>query len=73
MPTRAERRQRLFEVASSQGGYFTAAQARKLGYDTSTITHQVSFGSGRGLSCLWGIAPIFYRCRFLPLTVRIVF
>ncbi|MDI6771625.1 MAG: type IV toxin-antitoxin system AbiEi family antitoxin domain-containing protein [bacterium] len=44
MPTQAERRQRLFEVASSQGGYFTAAQARALGYDTSTVTHHARTG-----------------------------
>jgi predicted transcriptional regulator of viral defense system len=44
MPTRVQRRQRLFEIASAQGGYFTAAQARALGYDTSTITYHVRTG-----------------------------
>ncbi|MDQ7840524.1 MAG: type IV toxin-antitoxin system AbiEi family antitoxin domain-containing protein [bacterium] len=44
MPTQAERRQRLFEVASSQGGYFKAAHARALGYETSTITHHARTG-----------------------------
>ncbi len=44
MPTRAQRRQQLFEIASAQGGYFTAAQARALGYDTSTITHHARTG-----------------------------
>lgn len=39
MATRAQRRQRLFEIAAAQGGYFTTVQARALGYDTSTITH----------------------------------
>ena len=47
MPTQAERRQRLFEVASSQGGYFTAAQARALGYDTSTVAAGLGQGFGR--------------------------
>jgi len=44
MPTRAQRRQQLFEIASVQGGYFTAAQARSAGYDTSTITHHARTG-----------------------------
>jgi predicted nucleotidyltransferase len=33
MATRVEKSQRLFEVAESQQGYFTSAEARKLGYD----------------------------------------
>lgn len=41
---RALRRRQLFEIASAQGGYFTAAQARVLGYDTSTITHHARAG-----------------------------
>jgi predicted transcriptional regulator of viral defense system len=44
MPTRAQRRQQLFSIASAQGGYFTAAQARSLTYDTSTITHHARTG-----------------------------
>ena len=44
MPVRAQRRQQLFEIASAQGGYFTAAQARALGYDISTITHHARTG-----------------------------
>ncbi len=44
MPTHAQRRQQLFEIASAQGGYFTAAQARALRYDTSTITHHARTG-----------------------------
>lgn len=40
------RRQRLLEIASSQRGegHFTAAQARALGYDTSTITYHARTG-----------------------------
>lgn len=44
MPGRAKRRQQLFEIASAQSGYFTAAQARTLGYDTSTTTHHARTG-----------------------------
>lgn len=44
MPMHAQRRQQLFEIASAQAGYFTAAQARALGYDTSTITHHARTG-----------------------------
>jgi predicted transcriptional regulator of viral defense system len=44
MAVRVQRRQQLFEIASAQGGYFTAAQARTLGYDTSTITHHARTG-----------------------------
>ncbi len=41
MPTRFERRRQLFELAASQAGYFTAAQARALGYDRRTLWHHV--------------------------------
>lgn len=44
MPTRFERRQRLFEVAATQGGYFTTAQARAIGYDPRTLWHHVKAG-----------------------------
>src|SRR5258706_13071445 len=33
METRVEKSHRLFEVAESQQGYFTSADAKKLGYD----------------------------------------
>lgn len=44
MPTRAEKRQRLFEFAASQAGYFTAAQARAIGYSARAIGHHVQTG-----------------------------
>jgi len=44
MPAHAQRRQRLFEIASAQAGYFAAAQARALGYNISTITHHARTG-----------------------------
>ena len=39
MTTRFERRRELFDLASTQGGYFTAAQARSLGYNRRTLSH----------------------------------
>jgi predicted transcriptional regulator of viral defense system len=44
MPTRAEKRQRLYEFAASQAGYFTAAQARAIGYSTRAVGHHVRTG-----------------------------
>jgi predicted transcriptional regulator of viral defense system len=44
VPTRFERRRRLFEVAATQGGYFTSAQARAIGYDPRTLWHHVRSG-----------------------------
>lgn len=44
MSTRFERRRRLFEVAATQGGYFTTAQARTIGYDPRTLWHHVKAG-----------------------------
>lgn len=44
MPTRFERRQRLYDLAATQGGYFTAAQAREIGYDPRTLWHHVRAG-----------------------------
>jgi predicted transcriptional regulator of viral defense system len=41
MPTRFERRRQLFDLAATQGGYFTAAQARALGYDRRTLWYHV--------------------------------
>lgn len=43
MATHFERR-RLFEVAATQGGYFTTAQARAIGYDPRTLWDQVKAG-----------------------------
>jgi predicted transcriptional regulator of viral defense system len=36
--------QRLFELASNQAGYFTAAQARGLGYSARSLVHHVAAG-----------------------------
>lgn len=44
VPTRAQKRQRLFEFAASQAGYFTAAQARAIGYSTRAVGHHVQAG-----------------------------
>ncbi len=44
MTARAEKRQRLFEFAASQAGYFTAAQAHAIGYSTRAIGHHVRAG-----------------------------
>jgi predicted transcriptional regulator of viral defense system len=42
--TRAEKRQRLFELAATQAGYFTAAQARGLGYSARSLVHHAQAG-----------------------------
>jgi predicted transcriptional regulator of viral defense system len=34
----------LFELAAGQAGYFTAAQARELGYSTRSLVHHVAAG-----------------------------
>lgn len=46
MPTaRRDLRRRLFETAASQGGYFTAAQAKELGYSYQAQAHHVTAGN----------------------------
>lgn len=45
MSTRAEKRQRLFELAATHAGYFTAAQARAIGYSTRAVGHHVRTGT----------------------------
>jgi len=47
MPTRVEKRQRLYEFAASQAGYFTAVQARAIGYSTRAVGHHVRTGHHR--------------------------
>ncbi|WP_216895065.1 type IV toxin-antitoxin system AbiEi family antitoxin domain-containing protein [Nocardia alni] len=42
---RRERRRRLFEAAAQQGGYFTAAQAKSLGYSYQAQAHHVEAGN----------------------------
>ena len=51
------RRARLFEIASEQGGYFTAAQAHACGFSKSLLAHHAK--SGR-----------FFRVRQGPLPIR---
>jgi len=41
---RSEKRRRLFELAATQGGYFTAAQARAAGYSPRSIVYHVRAG-----------------------------
>lgn len=42
---RRDLRRRLFNVAAGQGGYFTAAQAKELGYSYQAQAHHVSAGN----------------------------
>ncbi len=42
--TRTGKLQRLFELATGQAGYFTAAQARRLGYSARSLVHHVAAG-----------------------------
>jgi predicted transcriptional regulator of viral defense system len=50
MPSRTEKLQRLFELASTQAGYFTAAQARDVGYSGRSLVHHVAAGHFERLS-----------------------
>ena len=43
-PSRTQKLQQLFEVAAGQSGYFTAAQARELGYSARSVLHHVAAG-----------------------------
>ncbi len=51
---------RLFEIASEQGGYFTAEQARACGYSFALLSHHVK--SGRFIRVQRGL----YRLREYP-------
>jgi predicted transcriptional regulator of viral defense system len=42
--SRTDKLQRLFELAASQAGYFTAVQARELGYSARSLVHHVTAG-----------------------------
>ena len=57
--TRTGNLQRLYEFASAQAGYFTAAQARELGYSARSVVHHVGAGHfarlGRGFYRLVGV------------------
>lgn len=57
-------RLRLFEVASEQGGYFTAKQARACGYSFALLFHHVK--SGRFVRVRRGL----YRLREYPSSPR---
>jgi len=57
--SRTNKLQRLFELASNQAGYFTAAQARGLGYSARSLVHHVAAGHferiGRGFYRMTGV------------------
>jgi len=57
--SRTTKLQRLFELAAPQAGYFTAAQARDLGYSARSLVHHVAKGHfervGRGFYRLIGV------------------
>jgi predicted transcriptional regulator of viral defense system len=57
-------RARLFEIASEQGGYFTAEQARACGYSWALLSHHVK--SGRFIRIRRGL----YRYREYPSSPR---
>ncbi|MDP8923218.1 MAG: type IV toxin-antitoxin system AbiEi family antitoxin domain-containing protein [Chloroflexota bacterium] len=57
-------RARLFDVASEQGGYFTAEQARACGYSWALLSHHVK--SGRFIRVRRGL----YRYREYPSSSR---
>ena len=42
--SRTDKLQRLFGLAAGQAGYFTAVQARELGYSARSLVHHVSAG-----------------------------
>src|SRR5438105_3809922 len=42
--SRTDKLQRLFELAASQAGHFTAVQARELGYSARSLVHHVAAG-----------------------------
>ncbi len=52
--------QRLYELASDQAGYFTAEQARALGYSPRSLVHHVAVGHFER------IQRGFYRLRGVP-------
>src|SRR5437762_5108619 len=57
--SRTDKLQRLFELAAGQAGYFTAVQARELGYSARSLVHHVAAGHvervGRGFYRLVGV------------------
>jgi predicted transcriptional regulator of viral defense system len=59
-PSRTEKLQRLYELAATQAGYFTAAQARGLGYSPRSLQHHVAAGH------LERVSRGFYRLVGVP-------
>lgn len=61
---RRDLRRRLFNLAADQGGYFTAAQAKAVGYSYQAQAHHVTAGNwqrvGRGLFRLTEWTPSLY-------------
>jgi predicted transcriptional regulator of viral defense system len=55
---------RLFEIAASQGGYFTSAQARECGFSHALLSHHAS--GGRFVRARRGL----YRLRHFPRSPR---
>lgn len=62
--SRKRRRDRLFEIASEQGGYFTGAQAHACGYSRALLAHHAK--SGRFIRIRQGL----YRFREYPTSPR---
>jgi predicted transcriptional regulator of viral defense system len=60
-PSRTGKLQRLFELTSGQAGYFTAVQARGLGYSARSLVHHVAAGHFERVS------RGFYRLVGVPL------
>src|SRR5271155_2946647 len=58
------RRAQLFELASEQGGYFTAAEAQTCGYSRALLAHHAK--SGRFIRVRQGL----YRFREYPTSPR---
>lgn len=58
--TKREKRRRLFETASTQAGYFSAAQARAAGYSAHAVLYHVATGDFERVS------RGFYRLREFP-------
>jgi predicted transcriptional regulator of viral defense system len=58
--SRTNKLQRLIELAATQAGHFTAAQARELGYSPRNLVYHVDIGH------LDRVARGFYRLRGLP-------
>lgn len=60
--SRTERLQQLYELAGGQAGYFTAVQARSLGYSPRALIHHVAAGH------VDRVARGFYRLVGIPVS-----